>query len=80
MSDIFSLIIFYLVIIILSKSKCPYKNYHNKKYEFRIIYFVLILIYWVKINFDGASLEYKLTTTSSKVEIVLYLNFFLLKL
>ena len=37
---------------------------------------MLILIYRVKINFDGASLEYKLTTASSKVEIVLYLKIF----
>ena len=37
----------YLIIINLTKSKYPHKNYYNKKYEFRIIYFLLVTIYWI---------------------------------
>ena len=37
----------YLIIINLTKSKYPNKNYYNKKYEFRIIYFLLVKIYWI---------------------------------
>ena len=37
----------YLIIINLTKSKYPNKNYYNKKYEFRIIFFLLVKIYWI---------------------------------